>query len=161
MRSCSHTLPNSKGLAVIQWKEEWINQQEEEYEPETLRQPGGPATHCYLCCEEWRDHLTNEEEEEEEVTKYCNLGLFRRIFLHQKPTKLRPILIRLCRKKKEKVSILWSLFLPPITTNLLASSLYFIEVSAPWNKLLRHCQHLTRSRSQSRSLADVVSHNTL
>ena len=35
------------------------------HEPETLRQPGGPATHCYLCCEEWRDHLTNEEEEEE------------------------------------------------------------------------------------------------
>ena len=32
------------------------------HEPETLRQPGGPATHCYLCCEEWRDHLTNEEE---------------------------------------------------------------------------------------------------
>ena len=24
------------------------------HEPETLRQPGGPATHCYLCCEEWR-----------------------------------------------------------------------------------------------------------
>ena len=22
------------------------------------------ATHCYLCCKEWRDHLTNEEEEE-------------------------------------------------------------------------------------------------
>ena len=37
------------------------------HEPETLRQPGGPATHCYLCCEEWRDHLTNEEEEEENV----------------------------------------------------------------------------------------------
>ena len=35
--------------------------------PETLRQPGGPATHCYLCREEWRDHLTNEEEEEEEI----------------------------------------------------------------------------------------------
>ena len=34
------------------------------HEPETLRQPGGPATHCYLCREEWRDHLTNEEEEE-------------------------------------------------------------------------------------------------
>ena len=24
------------------------------HEPETLRQPGGPATQCYLCCEEWR-----------------------------------------------------------------------------------------------------------
>ena len=33
------------------------------HEPETLRQPGGPATRCYLCCEEWRD-LTKEEEEE-------------------------------------------------------------------------------------------------
>ena len=27
------------------------------HEPETLRQPGGPVTHCYLCCEEWRDHF--------------------------------------------------------------------------------------------------------
>ena len=35
------------------------------HEPETLRQPGGPATHCCLCCGEWRDHLTIEEEEEE------------------------------------------------------------------------------------------------
>ena len=26
-----------------------------------------PATHCYLYCEEWRDHLTNEEEEEEDL----------------------------------------------------------------------------------------------
>ena len=45
------------------------------HEPETLRQPGGPATHCYLCCEEWRDHLTNEEEEEEEENK-CKHGFF-------------------------------------------------------------------------------------
>ena len=37
------------------------------HEPETLRQPGGPATHCYLCYEEWRDDLTNEEEKEENV----------------------------------------------------------------------------------------------
>ena len=36
------------------------------HEPETLRHSGGPATHCYLCCEEWRDHLTKEEEEEME-----------------------------------------------------------------------------------------------
>ena len=42
------------------------------HEPDTLRQPGGPATHCYLCCEEWRDRLTNEEEEEEErYVKTC------------------------------------------------------------------------------------------
>ena len=39
------------------------------HEPETLRQPGGPARHCYPCCEEWRDHLTNEEEEEEAQVK--------------------------------------------------------------------------------------------
>ena len=38
------------------------------HEPETVRQPGGPATYCYLCCEEWRDHLTKEEEEEEIVS---------------------------------------------------------------------------------------------
>ena len=31
------------------------------HELETLRQPGGPATHCYLCCEEWRDHLTKRK----------------------------------------------------------------------------------------------------
>ena len=40
------------------------------HEPETLRQPGGPVKQCYLCCEEWRDRLTNEEEEEEEIQPY-------------------------------------------------------------------------------------------
>ena len=42
------------------------------HEPETLRQPGGHATHCYLCCEEWRDHLTKEEEEEEAPLSVIN-----------------------------------------------------------------------------------------
>ena len=45
------------------------------HEPETLRQPGGPETHCYLCSEVWRDHLTNEEEDEEETHK-CTFTTF-------------------------------------------------------------------------------------
>ena len=45
------------------------------HEPETLWQPGGPATHCYLCFEEWRDHLTNEEEEEEDLQLVIFMGI--------------------------------------------------------------------------------------
>ena len=55
---------------------------------------------------------------------YCNLGLFRRIWLHLKNTKLRPILTRLCRKKRETVSIVPFFFNPrPKTYTLTSSSL--------------------------------------
>ena len=69
------------------------------HEPETLRQPGGPATHCYLCCEEWRDHLTNEEEEED-----FPMETIHRLRLSHFPMKtIRQHCLRLCHNPMETI----------------------------------------------------------